>query len=192
MTKDRTLKRKKRMEDAARFTALARREHPFVEYGREFCGLVIMSGLEDATINSVLDWGQLQPPCGPPRHHRSELEERDPPVSGECPDPIQHQTNGPPRAQPTHTPTRGARAHRGRRKRERSLRSLSLSTTMSATADVPVGSEGAEDSTTAEGEQCLDLGHFDIELDLIEFTEDIFVERDLIGLRPGSHLAPPS
>ncbi|KAI2644706.1 Collagen alpha-5(VI) chain [Labeo rohita] len=39
---------------------------------------------------SVLDWGELLLPCGPPRHHRTELEGRDPPLSGECPAPIQN------------------------------------------------------------------------------------------------------
>ncbi len=39
----------------------------------------------------VLDRGQLPSPRGPPRHHRTELEGRDPPVSGECPAPIQNQ-----------------------------------------------------------------------------------------------------
>ncbi|KAL0181836.1 hypothetical protein M9458_024242 [Cirrhinus mrigala] len=51
--------------------------------------------------------------------------------------------------------------------------------TMPAMVDVPVGREGAEDSTThctAEGERCLELGHLEIELDLIDFTEDIYVE----------------
>ncbi|KAL0166713.1 hypothetical protein M9458_038557 [Cirrhinus mrigala] len=48
-----------------------------------------------------------------------------------------------------------------------------------ATVDVPVGREGAEDSTahcTAEGERCLELGLLEIELDLTDFTEDIHVE----------------
>ncbi|KAL0191910.1 hypothetical protein M9458_010206, partial [Cirrhinus mrigala] len=50
--------------------------------------------------------------------------------------------------------------------------------TMPATVDVPVGREVAEDGTahcTAEGEQCLELGHLEIELGLIDFTEDIYV-----------------
>ncbi|KAL0151939.1 hypothetical protein M9458_052746, partial [Cirrhinus mrigala] len=44
---------------------------------------------------------------------------------------------------------------------------------------VPVGREGVEDSTshcTAEGERCLEMGQLEIELDLIDFTEDIYVE----------------
>ncbi|KAL0183551.1 hypothetical protein M9458_019247 [Cirrhinus mrigala] len=49
-----------------------------------------------------------------------------------------------------------------------------------ATVDVPVGCEGAKDSTahctTAEGEQCLDLEHSNMELDLIDFTKDIELE----------------
>ncbi|KAL0199671.1 hypothetical protein M9458_002858, partial [Cirrhinus mrigala] len=49
-----------------------------------------------------------------------------------------------------------------------------------ATVDVPVGCEGAKDSTahctTAEGEQCLDLGQLHMEQDLIDFTEDIEME----------------
>ncbi|KAI2662036.1 Titin [Labeo rohita] len=52
--------------------------------------------------------------------------------------------------------------------------------TMPATVEVPVGREGAEDSiahcTAAEGEQCLDLGHLNMEQDLIDFSEDIYVE----------------
>ncbi|KAL0180485.1 hypothetical protein M9458_022891, partial [Cirrhinus mrigala] len=51
--------------------------------------------------------------------------------------------------------------------------------TMPATVDVPVRREGAEDSTahcTTEGERRLELGHLEIELDLIDFTEDIHVE----------------
>ncbi|KAL0159579.1 hypothetical protein M9458_043304, partial [Cirrhinus mrigala] len=51
---------------------------------------------------------------------------------------------------------------------------------MPATVDVPVGREGAEDSTAhcaaSEGEQCLDLGHFNVEQDLIDFSEDIYGE----------------
>ncbi|KAL0165955.1 hypothetical protein M9458_037799, partial [Cirrhinus mrigala] len=82
-----------------------RRDLPFVEYAREFCELATMSALDDATLNSVLDWGDLLPPCGPPRHHRTEMEGRDPSVSEECPAPIQNQLTGPPRAQPTTTLT---------------------------------------------------------------------------------------
>ncbi|KAL0190729.1 hypothetical protein M9458_013427, partial [Cirrhinus mrigala] len=56
--------------------------------------------------------------------------------------------------------------------------------TWNATADDSVECEGAVESTahctTAEGERSLDLGHLDIELDLIDFTEDIYVEWDLI------------
>ncbi|KAL0186162.1 hypothetical protein M9458_017832, partial [Cirrhinus mrigala] len=48
------------------------------------------------------------------------------------------------------------------------------------TVDVTVGREGAEDSTAhgaaTEGEQCLDLELLDIELDLTDFSEDIYVE----------------
>ncbi|KAL0186153.1 hypothetical protein M9458_017823, partial [Cirrhinus mrigala] len=48
------------------------------------------------------------------------------------------------------------------------------------TVDVTVGREGAEDSTAhgtaTEGEQCLDLELLDIELDLTNFSEDIYVE----------------
>ncbi len=40
---------------------------------------------------SVLDRGKLPSPRGPPRHQRTELEGRDPPVSGESPAPIQNQ-----------------------------------------------------------------------------------------------------
>ncbi len=40
---------------------------------------------------SDLDLGQLPSSCGPPRHHRTELEGRDHPVSGEHPVPIQNQ-----------------------------------------------------------------------------------------------------
>ncbi len=39
----------------------------------------------------VLDRGQIPSPHGPPRHHRTQLKGRDPPVSGECPAPIQNQ-----------------------------------------------------------------------------------------------------
>ncbi len=42
----------------------------------------------------VLDRGQLPSPCGPPRHHRTQLEARDILVSGECPNPIQNQPTG--------------------------------------------------------------------------------------------------
>ncbi|KAL0173846.1 hypothetical protein M9458_029814, partial [Cirrhinus mrigala] len=124
-------------------------------------------------------------------HHRTELEGRDPPVSGECPAPIQKQPAGrsAPRAQPTHTPAtepspRGATAQKITTEPEPSLSDQVQEATWPAMVDVPVGREGAEDSTAhstaAEGEQCLDLGHFDIELDLIDFTENIYVERDLI------------
>ncbi|KAL0188679.1 hypothetical protein M9458_015778, partial [Cirrhinus mrigala] len=43
------------MEVVARFSTLARRDLPFVEYAREFCPgrLAMMSGLDDATINSL-------------------------------------------------------------------------------------------------------------------------------------------
>ncbi|KAL0157579.1 hypothetical protein M9458_045655, partial [Cirrhinus mrigala] len=40
--------------------------------------------------------------------------------------------------------------------------------------------ESTAHCTAAEGEQCMDLGHFDIELDIIDFTEEIYVERDLM------------
>ncbi len=40
---------------------------------------------------SVLARGQLPSPRGPPRHHRTKMEGRDPPVSGECPAPSQNQ-----------------------------------------------------------------------------------------------------
>ncbi|KAL0173806.1 hypothetical protein M9458_029774, partial [Cirrhinus mrigala] len=41
------------MEVAACFSALARRDLPFVEYAREFCGLATMLVLDDATLNSL-------------------------------------------------------------------------------------------------------------------------------------------
>ncbi|KAL0203392.1 hypothetical protein M9458_001410, partial [Cirrhinus mrigala] len=164
------------MEIAARFSTLARRDLPFVEYAWEFCKLAM-------------------------RHHRTELEERDPPVSGECPDPIQNQPTGPPRAQPTHTPTEPEPEPTADRQPEPratepspmgvTAREIATEpepiesdqvrepTTMPATVDVPVGREGAEDSTahcTAKGERCLNLGHLNVEQDLIDFSEDIYVE----------------
>ncbi|KAL0186331.1 hypothetical protein M9458_018001, partial [Cirrhinus mrigala] len=45
--------RPEQMEIAARFSTLARRDLPFVEYAWEFCGLAMMSGRDDATINSL-------------------------------------------------------------------------------------------------------------------------------------------
>ncbi|KAL0162624.1 hypothetical protein M9458_042020, partial [Cirrhinus mrigala] len=52
--------------------------------------------------------------------------------------------------------------------------------TVPVMVDVPVGREGAEDTTAhctaAEGEQCLDLGQLNMEQDLIDFTEDIEME----------------
>ncbi|KAL0173702.1 hypothetical protein M9458_029670, partial [Cirrhinus mrigala] len=60
------------------------------------------------------------------------------------------------------------------------------------TVDVPVGREGAEDSTThctaAEGEQCLDLGHSNMELDLNNFTKDIEME---LSSSPAASAMPP-
>ncbi len=41
------------METAARFSALARRDLPLVEYAWEFCGLATTTALDDATINSL-------------------------------------------------------------------------------------------------------------------------------------------
>ncbi len=41
--------------------------------------------------SSVLARGELPSPRGPPRHHRTELERRDLPVSGKCPGPSQNQ-----------------------------------------------------------------------------------------------------
>ncbi len=41
------------METAARFSALARRDLPFVEYAWEFCGLAAKTAWDDATINSL-------------------------------------------------------------------------------------------------------------------------------------------
>ncbi len=61
------------------------RDLPFVEYAWEFCGLAVYTAFDDTTLNSVLDRGQLPSPHGPSRHHRTELEGRDPLVSGECP-----------------------------------------------------------------------------------------------------------
>ncbi|KAL0154139.1 hypothetical protein M9458_050598 [Cirrhinus mrigala] len=40
--------------------------------------------------------------------------------------------------------------------------------------------DGAVESTAAEGDRSLDLGHLDIELDLTDFTENIYVEQNLI------------
>ncbi|KAI2666535.1 Chromatin-remodeling ATPase INO80 [Labeo rohita] len=55
-----------------------------------------------------------------------------------------------------------------------------------ATVDVPDGHEGAEDSTahctTAEGEQCLDLGLIVLEQDLTNFFEDVY--EDMPALPP--------
>ncbi|KAI2654752.1 Acetyl-coenzyme A carboxylase carboxyl transferase subunit beta [Labeo rohita] len=47
------LSKKGRMEVAVCFSTLACRDLPFVEFAREFCGLAMMSGLDDATINSL-------------------------------------------------------------------------------------------------------------------------------------------
>ncbi len=41
------------METAARFSALARRDLPLVEYAREFCGLAVCTALDDVTLNSL-------------------------------------------------------------------------------------------------------------------------------------------
>ncbi len=66
------------MEIAACFSTLTHRDLPFVEYAWEFCTITAKTALDDATLNSVLDRGQLLSPRGPPRHHRTELEGRDP------------------------------------------------------------------------------------------------------------------
>ncbi len=71
------------MEVAARFIALDRQDLPFVEYSWEFCRL--------AAALDVLARGQFPSSHGPPRHHRTKMEGRDPPVSGECPAPSQNQ-----------------------------------------------------------------------------------------------------
>ncbi|KAL0168864.1 hypothetical protein M9458_037086, partial [Cirrhinus mrigala] len=56
--------------------------------------------------------------------------------------------------------------------------------TMPATVDVPVGTA----HFTAEGERRLDLGHFNVEQDLIDFSEDIYVE---LPAYPSPSRAPP-
>ncbi len=79
------------METAARILALSRRDLPFYEYAREFCGLTGDGAGRHGRQSSVLARGQLLSPRGPPRHHRTELERRDLPVSGKCPGPSQNQ-----------------------------------------------------------------------------------------------------
>ncbi|XP_042594769.1 uncharacterized protein LOC122139720 [Cyprinus carpio] len=80
------------MEIATRFSALAPKRSPL-------CGVGVRvlrdrrknsTGLCHAKL-SVLDRGQLLSPRGPPRHHRTELEGRDPLVFGKHPVPIQNQ-----------------------------------------------------------------------------------------------------
>ncbi|KAI2657357.1 DNA-directed RNA polymerase II subunit RPB1 [Labeo rohita] len=70
------------------------------------------------------------------------------------------------------------------------------SATMATTVDVPVGREGVEDSTThctaAEGEQCLDLGHLNMEQHLIDFSEDIYVELPACPELPACLDFPPT
>ncbi len=41
------------MEVTKLFSALARRDLPFVEYAREFCGLAVCTALDDAKLNSL-------------------------------------------------------------------------------------------------------------------------------------------
>ncbi|KAL0199446.1 hypothetical protein M9458_007986, partial [Cirrhinus mrigala] len=122
---------------------------------------------------SVLDWVQLQPPCVPPRHHRTELEGRDPQVSEECPAPIQNQPTGPPAhpepsqptprlTEPEPEPTMDGEPEprvteplpMGVTVREITTEPEPIESdqvrepaAMPATVDVPVGREGAEDST---------------------------------------------
>ncbi|KAL1273032.1 hypothetical protein QQF64_028894 [Cirrhinus molitorella] len=55
----------------------------YVEYAREFCGLALITALDDATLNSLFWIGaNYHRPVDLSRHHRTELEGRDPPVSG--------------------------------------------------------------------------------------------------------------
>ncbi|KAI2658485.1 Opioid growth factor receptor [Labeo rohita] len=203
-----------------------RRDLPFSEYAREFCGLAMMSGLDDSTINSLFWIGaNYSRPVDLPdttglswREGILRCLESVRPQSRTSPPAEQHpepsQPTSPPPPPPTPTPTRGARAESDRVIANGSDSALRIATESepspsdqvrepamwNVSVDGSVELEGAVESTahctTAEGEQSLDLGHLDIELDLIYFTEDIFVERDhhgcgLCSSCSGSLLCPP-
>ncbi|KAI2662474.1 Zinc metalloprotease ZmpB [Labeo rohita] len=202
------------MEVATHFSALAHRDLPFVEYAREFCGLAMMSGLDDATINSLfwieanynrpvdlpdttrLSWreGILRclesvrpqsrtspsavPKSRPPATQHPEPREPITRLAEPEPEPT---VDGKPESSMTVSSPIGATAREITTEPEPiESDQVREPAAMPATVDVPVGREGAEDSTAhctaAEGEQCLDLGHLNVEQDLIDFSEDLYVE----------------
>ncbi|KAL0167339.1 hypothetical protein M9458_039183, partial [Cirrhinus mrigala] len=146
-----------------------------MEVAAHFSTLAMMSGLDDATINSLF-WirANYSRPVDLPDTTGLSWREGIPPVSGDL-SADQH----PDASQPTpQLAAPEARANRSDSPIESDQ--VREPAAMSATVDVPVEREGAEDSTThctaAEGEQCLDLGHLNVEQDLIDFSEDIYVE----------------
>ncbi|KAI2660142.1 Cytochrome c biogenesis protein CcsA [Labeo rohita] len=183
--------------------ALARRDLPFVEYAWEFCGLAMRSGLDDATINSLfwiganyycpvdlpettgLSWRegilrclesvQLQFRTSPRTH--PEPSQPTPRLAEPEPEPTVDREPEPRATEPS---PMGVTAREITTEPEPiESDQVQEPATMPATVDVPVGSEGAEDSTahcTAEGERHLDLGHLNVEQDLIDFSEDTYVE----------------
>ncbi|KAL0164061.1 hypothetical protein M9458_039814, partial [Cirrhinus mrigala] len=124
------------------------------------------------------DSNLVQPHLADVSQHDSEPSQPPPRLAEPEPEPT---TDGEPEPKATEPSPKGATAHWNATEPEPSpSNQVREPATWPVTVDVPVGREGAEDSTAAESEQCMDLGHFDIELDLIDFTEDIYVERDLI------------
>ncbi|KAL0151521.1 hypothetical protein M9458_053173 [Cirrhinus mrigala] len=180
------------METISSFAALARKDLPFVEHAQEFCSLAEATVLDDDTINSLF-W------IGPHYHRPVDLPDtsglswregilRDAQLSSllanQHPEPSQ---STPRLVEPEPKPTADgepeprATAQKIAMEPEPSPSDqVQELATWPAMVDVPVGHKGAEDSTAhctaTEGEQCWDLEHLDIELDLIDFSEDIYVE----------------
>ncbi|KAL0190721.1 hypothetical protein M9458_013419, partial [Cirrhinus mrigala] len=181
-----------------------RRDLPFADYVQEFCRLAMMSGLNDAAINSLFWIGtnyyhpvDLPDTTGLSRREgilrcleSVQPQSRTSPLAH--PEPCQPTprlvepepeptTDGEPKLRATEPSPMGATTREIATEPEpiESDQVQELAT-MPATVEVPVGREDAEDSTAhctaAEGEQCLDLGPLNVELDLIDFSEDIYVE----------------
>ncbi|KAL0195201.1 hypothetical protein M9458_008773, partial [Cirrhinus mrigala] len=123
------------------------RDLPFVDYAWE-------SGLDDATINSLFWTGaNYYRPVDLPDTYRTELEARYPPVSGPNPEPahrpIQSPDNPHPDSRATEQSPMGVTVQEIATEPE-PIESDQVRgpATMPAMVDIPVGREGAEDSTT--------------------------------------------
>ncbi len=78
------------MEAGARFAALALLGLPFFEYAREFCGLAVVTALEDTTLNFLYLLGaNYHKPVDLP--DTTGLSWREGVYSGECTGPSQNQ-----------------------------------------------------------------------------------------------------